>query len=327
MRNFARMHVHAGKETIKMIEKYSAPLILQRADPCILLAPDGYYYFTASVPDFDLVELRRAKTIEELPSAETRVVWHKPDEGAMSKYIWAPEIHIVDGKWMIYFAAASEEPDNMGVFSHRTYALMCEDENPMTGKWELKGQMKTGWESFTIDSTTFEANGKRYFVWAQRDYDIPGNSNLYIAEMLSATELKLPATLLSVPEYDWECYGYLVNEGASVLKHNGKLFMTYSGSATDERYAMGLLVADETSDPLDKASWTKSPVPVMVTDPAHNIYGPGHNSFTKDLGGNDLLVFHARPYPGFKGTPLSDPNRHAHVWPLEYDENDYPVFN
>ena len=49
-----------------MIEKYSKPLIPQRADPCILLAPDGWYYFTASVPAFDLIELRRARTIEEL---------------------------------------------------------------------------------------------------------------------------------------------------------------------------------------------------------------------------------------------------------------------
>lgn len=310
-----------------MIEKYSGPLIPQRADPCIRLSEDGWYYFTASVPDFDLIELRRARTIEELPQAETRIVWREHESGAMSKYIWAPEIHHVDGQWMIYFAAAAEEPDAQGVFSHRTYALRCEGDDPMTDAWVEAGQINTGWESFTIDSTTFVANGKRYFVWAQRDYDIPGNSNLYIAEMLSPTELKLPAVLLSIPEYDWECQGYLVNEGASVLHHGGKLFLTYSGSATDERYAMGMLVADEDANLLDPASWAKSPVPVMVTDPAHNIYGPGHNSFTKDTDGRDLLVFHARPYPGFKGSPLSDPNRHAHVWPLEYDEKGYPVFN
>lgn len=310
-----------------MIEKYSDVLIPQRADPCILLAPDGWYYFTASVPAFDLIELRRARSIEELPDAPTRVVWVKHDKGMMSKYIWAPEIHYVDGIWCIYFAAAAEEPDDLGVFSHRTYCLQCRDENPMEGEWVEAGQIKTGWESFTLDSTTFVANGKRYFCWAQRDYNIKGNSNLYIAEMLSPTELKLPATLLTVPEYDWECIGYLVNEGPSVLKHNGKLFLTYSASATDEHYAMGMLVADEDADLLKKESWTKSPVPVMVTDPAHKIYGPGHNSFTKDKDGRDLLVFHARPYPGFVGDPLSDPNRHCHVWPVEYDEKGYPIFN
>ena len=309
-----------------MIEKYSDVLIPQRADPCILLADDGWYYFTASVPAFDLVEIRRAKTIEELPDAPTRVVWRKRETGPMSLFVWAPEIHVVDGKWTIYFAVASNTPDPNGMLSHRTYCIQCAGD-PMVDEWVEMGQVNTGWESFCIDSTTFVANGKRYFCWAQKAEDIPGNSNLYIAEMISATELKLPATLLTVPEYDWEVIGYLVNEGPSVLKHNGKLFLTYSASATDENYAMGMLTADAGADLTDAASWSKSPVPVMVTDPAHKIYGPGHNSFTKDKEGRDLLVFHARPYPGFIGDPLSDPNRHCHVWPVEYDENDRPIFN
>lgn len=309
-----------------MIEKYTPPLIEQRADPCILYAHDGFYYFTASVPAFDCIELRRAKTIEGLAGAQTRVIWRRHEDGEMSRYIWAPEIHYVDGAWMIYFAAAKDEPDERGVFDHRIYALRCTAENPMEGEFEECGQVKTGWESFALDATTFESEGARYFVWAQRDYDIPGNSNLYIARMRSATELALPAALISRPEYDWECQGFLVNEGPSVLAHGGKLYLTYSGSATDERYAMGMLTADEGADLLDPASWIKNEKPVMVTDAAHGVYGPGHNSFTKDAEGRDLLVFHARPYPGFKGSPLSDPNRHAHVWPIEYDDADRPVF-
>ena len=309
-----------------MIEKYSDVLIPQRADPCILLAPDSWYYFTASVPAFDCIEIRRARSIEELPAAPARIVWTKHRSGPMSRLIWAPEIHLVDGNWCIYFAAASDKPDPNGMLSHRTYCIQC-DGDPMLDEWVEMGQINTGWETFCIDSTTFEANGKRYFVWAQKANGIPGNSNLYIAEMESATKLKLPGKLLSVPEYDWECIGYLVNEGPSVLKHNGKLYLTYSASATDENYAMGMLTADEDADLLRRDSWVKSPVPVMVTDPAHKIYGPGHNSFTRDHEGRDLLVFHARPYPGFIGDPLSDPNRHCHVWPVEYDENDRPVFN
>lgn len=310
---------------LTVIEKYSGVLIPQRADPCIFLAPDGMYYFTASVPAFDLIELRRAAAIEELPEAPARVVWRKRDSGVMSVNIWAPEIHLVDGVWCIYFAAAGHDAETGKYLEHRTYCLQCKGD-PMADEWIEAGQINTGWESFTLDSTTFTANGKRYFVWAQRDPAIPGNSNLYIAQMRSATELELPATLLTVPEYDWECVGYLVNEGPSVLRHSGMLYMTYSASATDENYAMGMLTADEDADLLDPASWTKSSVPVMVTDPARKIYGPGHNSFTRDKEGRDLLVFHARPYPGFQGTPLSDPNRHCHVWPVEYDENDRPVF-
>ena len=110
----------------------------------------------------------------------------------MSRYIWAPELHRIDGKWMIYFAAAQAEPDEHGVFDHRIYALANDAQNPMEGRFEECGQIQTGMESFSLDATSFSSGGQRYFVWAQRDYAIPGNSNLYIARMRSATELELP---------------------------------------------------------------------------------------------------------------------------------------
>jgi hypothetical protein len=45
--------------------------------------------------------------------------------------------------------------------------------------------------------------------------------------MKNALELKLPAVRLSVPEFDWECRGFLVNEGPSCLIHEGRLYLTY----------------------------------------------------------------------------------------------------
>ena len=301
------------------------PFIEQRADPCIL-RKDGWYYFTASVPEFDRIILRKARTLEELPDAVEKVVWTRHAEGPLSCNIWAPEIHFVDGRWMIYFAAARGGADEAGRYDHRIYALENENPDPMSGGFTEKGRIDTGWETFSLDSTTVVYGGKRYFIWAQRDFDIPGNSNLYIAEMKNALELKLPAVRLSVPEYDWECQGFLVNEGPSCLIHDGRLYLTYSASATDERYAMGMLTLKEGGDPLKAEDWSKSPVPVMATEEANGLYGPGHNSFTVDEEGKDLLVFHARPYPGFKGDALSDPNRHCFLRPVRYDGEDRPVF-
>ncbi len=34
------------------------PVILQRADPWVVRHTDGRYYFTASVPEYDRIELR-----------------------------------------------------------------------------------------------------------------------------------------------------------------------------------------------------------------------------------------------------------------------------
>ncbi len=301
------------------------PFIEQRADPYIL-RKDGWYYFTASVPAFDRVVLRKARTLRELPDAPEKVIWLRHAEGPMSCNIWAPEIHFVDGKWYIYFAAAREDADASGCYDHRIYALENENADPMEGCFVEKGRIDTGWESFSLDSTTAVFEGKRYFIWAQREREIPGNSNLYIAEMKNALELKLPAVRLSIPEYDWECQGFLVNEGPSCLIHQGNLYLTYSASATDERYAMGLLTLPRGADPLNAAAWRKSPVPVMVSEPQNGLYGPGHNSFTVDETGADLLVFHARPYPGFHGTALSDPNRHCFLRPVAYNDAGEPVF-
>ena len=52
--------------------KLPNPLILQRADPFILHYSDGYYYFMGTVPEYDRLELRRAKTIAGLAAAEPK---------------------------------------------------------------------------------------------------------------------------------------------------------------------------------------------------------------------------------------------------------------
>ena len=302
------------------------PFIVQRADPYII-RKDGWYYFTASAPEFDRIILRKARTLKELPDAVEKIIWTRHAEGPLSMNIWAPELHFVDGSWYVYFAAARGGADETGAFDHRIYALQNDNQDPFSGGFTEKGRIDTGWESFSLDSTTVLFGGKRYFIWAQRDFDIPGNSNLYIAEMKNALELKLPAVRLSIPEYEWECQGFLVNEGPSCLIHDGHLFLTYSASATDERYAVGLLALKPGGDPLDADAWRKSPVPVMVTEEANGLYGPGHNSFTVDENGRDIIVFHARPYPGFHGDALSDPNRHCFLRPVEYTEDGIPVFS
>ncbi|WEG11089.1 glycoside hydrolase family 43 protein [Pullulanibacillus sp. KACC 23026] len=299
------------------------PIVEQRADPWVYKHTDGYYYFTASVPEFDRIELRRSKTIQGLNEAKKRTVWTKRLEGPMSSHIWAPEIHFINKSWYVYFAAARVEAE----FDHRMYVLENHSSNPLEGQWTERGQVKTDWESFSLDATTFEHQSKRYYVWAQKDPTIEGNSNLYIAEMENPWTIKSPQVMLSKPEYDWEKSGFLVNEGAAVLKRKGKLFITYSASATDHHYCMGMLSADESSPLLDPASWTKSPQPVFQTDEKVNKFGPGHNSFTVSEDGlKDVLIYHARNYKEITGNPLYDPNRHTCAQPFDWDEDGIPHF-
>ena len=133
------MTIFAGTDQI------TNPVVPQRADPWVYKHTDGYYYFTASVPEYDRIEIRRATTIAGLSSATPVTVWKKHDTGIMSKHIWAPEIHSIDGKWYIYFAAANV----VNPFDHRVYVLETEAANPLEGTWVEKGQIKMGWESFS----------------------------------------------------------------------------------------------------------------------------------------------------------------------------------
>ncbi|OMF51243.1 glycoside hydrolase family 43 protein [Paenibacillus peoriae] len=305
---------------------FNNPVIEQRADPWIYKHSDGYYYFTGSVPEYDRIEVRRASTIQGLSTAEPVAVWHKYETGPLSANIWAPEIHYINDKWYIYFAAARTTETKEGLFDHRMFVLENDSANPLEGEWVEKGQIKTRWETFALDATTFQHNGVLYYVWAQKDPDIVGNSNLYISEMSNPWTLHGEQVMISTPEYDWEIIGFKVNEGAAVLKRNGRIFISYSASATDHNYCMGLLTADENADLLDPKSWTKSPEPVFCTNEETGQFGPGHNSFTVAADGSDVIVYHARNYKEITGDPLYDPNRHTRVQPFNWKEDGTPDF-
>jgi GH43 family beta-xylosidase len=79
--------------------------------------------------------------------------------------------------------------------------------------------------------------------------------------MSSPTTLTGKVTLLSKPDYEWEKRKYEVNEGPAVLIRNGKVFMTFSASAIDANYCMGLLTASADADLLEPKSWAKTPEP------------------------------------------------------------------
>ncbi|MCR5045754.1 MAG: glycoside hydrolase family 43 protein [Treponema sp.] len=306
------------------VEDEKKPLILQRADPFVYYHTDGYYYFTASTPEYDRIELRRAWSLKALKDAEPLVIWRKHSTGPMSYHIWAPELHFINGKWYIYFAAGRNE-DPWWI---RTWVLENSSADPFAGTWEEKGQIIPEWDSFMLDMTVFEHKEKLYAVWAQKRKEKTENSALYIAQMENPYTLKGPQTLLTIPEYDWECRGFKVNEGPAILKRNGKIFLTYSASATDASYCMGLLSADENADLLDSASWSKQSEPVLTTDVNAKIFGPGHNSFTTSRDGKtDYLIYHARPYAEVNlDFALYDPNRHTWIKKIEYDTNGFPKF-
>jgi GH43 family beta-xylosidase len=304
--------------------QFNNPLVRQRADPQVALHSDGYYYFTATAPEYDRIELRRARSLNQLGAAEPKVVWRKHASGVMGAHIWAPELHYIAGKWYLYFTAGRSD----AIWEIRLYVLENSSPNPLEGEWKELGQLKTGWESFSLDATTFSLNGQRYLVWTQRGLDEgTRGTNIYMAKMDTPWSISGAAVMLSKPEYAWEKVKYEVNEAPAVLLKNGRVFLTYSASATDANYCLGLLTAPADADLLNPASWSKSATPVFVSSAANGQYGPGHNSFTTTPDGKtDILVYHARNYRDIVGDPLKDINRHTRAQVLRWNPDGSPHF-
>lgn len=309
--------------------KYNEPWILQRADPYVYRHNDGMYYFTASVPDYDGIVLRKSETIAGLKDAEEVMIWKKHKTGVMSKHIWAPELHYLDEKWYIYYAGGEEDD----VWKIRPYILECLGQDPINDKWIEKGKIERAdddefsFEAFSLDGTILEQKGRRYYIWAEKVGVGKQISNIYIAEMKNPCKLKTVQVLLTTPDYDWERVGFWVNEGPAVLKHGDKIYLTYSASETGVAYCIGMLTAHQDADLLDPLSWKKERYPVLKSDETLEIYGPGHNSFTVDEEGNDIMVYHARKEKEIVGDPLYNPNRHAMLMKITWDSDDRPVFS
>lgn len=338
--------LYLNKERMRpLIErmKYSNPFILERADPYITKGEDGYYYFTASYPmrsdedqeGYDRIILRRAGTVRELARAEEVTIW-KADESTVShRFIWAPELHHIRGKWYIYYAGSSSTEERWAFDCH---VLQCESEDPYTGQWIEKGKFGRlpeddfSFSGFSLDMTYFEAAGRSYVIWAQHSRE--KISCLYLGEV-DAEEpwhlISMPM-LLTEPEYDWEKVRFAVNEGPAVLKHEGSIFVCFSASGTGPEYCVGMLEAREGADLLFPGSWKKHPQPVLRSEDLKDEYGPGHNCFVKDENGNDLIVYHARSRECFEGKcayagndPLYDPCRHARVRRVYWEEDRFTI--
>ncbi len=322
---------------------YANPFILERADPYIVKGPDGYYYFTASYPmkeendleGYDRVILRRARRLEELAEAEEVTIWRAGDATVSHRFIWAPELHFIGGRWYVFYAGSCDKGNRWAFDCH---VLQCDSADPYTGTWTERGKFQKrsddafSFTGFSLDMTYFEAAGRSYVIWAQHNEEKV--SCLYLGEVTREEPWKLISlpVLLTKPEYDWEKVRYAVNEGPAVLQHNGRIFVCFSASGTGPEYCVGALEAREDSNLLERASWRKYEKPLLTSEDLTDEYGPGHNSFTKDENGNDVFVYHARSRECFEGKcgyagndPLYEPCRHARLHTVSWDETGMPV--
>lgn len=236
---------------------------------------DGKYLFVGSSPT-----LADRGSPQPIWAPSRRNTWNTAE-------VWAPELHKLDGRWYVYYAADNGKNEN-----HRMGVLECDGPTP-EGPWHEAGQLYTG-NRWAIDGTVLEVGGQRYFLWSSWPGATDGVQNLSIAPMDSPTSISAEPTVIATPDRPWERVALPLIEGPEVLVHGGRTFVVYSASGSwTPDYCLGLLELTPGADPLDPKSWTKHPEPVFRrTD---TVFGPAHASFTTSADGMiDYIVYHAK---------------------------------
>ncbi|MFS0774092.1 family 43 glycosylhydrolase [Sphingomonas sp. 1P08PE] len=291
------------------------PLLPSGPDPWIVRQGATYYYMSTLG---DRLAIRRTDDLSRLDRAPEAIVWTPPATGSNARSIWAPELHRIDGRWFIYYTAAASDHDDD---AHRgIFVLENASPDPTRGRWIDRGRIVTRWPG--IDATTFEHRGRRYMVYSPY---VGPDSVLAIAPMRDPWTLDGPERIIARPDRDWERQGgrQILEGPAFVRGPSGRLFLTYSASACwSDGYALGLLSAAADSDPLDPSAWTKSATPVLQSNPAGQVFAPGHNGFFTGRDGRTWTVFHANRRAGMKCTVARAP----HVQRVRWTASGDPVF-
>jgi GH43 family beta-xylosidase len=263
---------------------FNNPILPSGADPWMIFH-NGFYYYTHTTGRN--LAIWKTKNPSELSVASKKIIWTPPPNTNYTKEIWAPELHYIQKKWYMYFAA--DDGDNQ---HHRMYVLENSNQEPTEGEWHFKGQVADSSNKWAIDGTVFEHRGNLYMLWSGWEGNENGQQNIYIAKMKNPWTIVGKRVKISGSDYDWEKHGNLgknsnpphvnVNEGPQYLAKGKKMFVIYSASGCwTDFYALGMLSADLNSDPMKPTTWTKSAQPVFKASPANGVYAPGHNSFFK----------------------------------------------
>jgi GH43 family beta-xylosidase len=293
-----RVNICSGQEK----GYFTNPLFSTGPDPWIIRANGLYYYVSSSGTG---IVIRSGKNLDDLKKSQPKSVWKAPEGTMWSKEVWAPELHFINNKWYLYFAADNGQNSN-----HRMYVIENQSPDPLVGEWLLKGKVGDVTDKWAIDGSVFEFREKLFMIWSGWEGDVNGQQNIYMTEMENPWTVGSRRVLISEPEYEWERVGDLnnandvphvnVNEGPVALVHKGKLFIFYSASGCwTDSYCLGMITFSGGKDLLDPTAWKKSSEPVFRGDTAASVFSPGHNSFFPSPDGKEMwVVYHANPLPG-----------------------------
>lgn len=266
------------------------------ADPWMLKHRDDYIS-CFKVKNSIVVSKSKRMTIR----GEMKSIWSAPSTGWNRACVWAPEIHFIDNRWYVYYAAGASGPP---FIFQRTGVLRSRTEDVFSDYEDL-GMLFTGDKPdipssniWAIDMTILEHEEKLYAIWSgwiKNETTDATRQHLYISEMKNPFTMKGRRVKISSPMESWETGGPLnLNEGPEILKKDANVFIVYScRESWLVDYRLGMLqLVDPEGDLMDPANWEKKG-PVFTGN--SGVFGVGHCSFVKSPDNKeDWIVYHSK---------------------------------
>jgi GH43 family beta-xylosidase len=214
----------------------------------------------------------------------TRPAWASGD-------FWAPELHRVGDRWLVYYSARNAADGSLALGAATA-------DDPLGPYTDLGRPLLHDPNPGVIDAHYFEApDGSRYLTWKVDGNAVGRPTPIYIQPVAAdGTTLTGSRTEILRNDRAWE--GGLV-EGQWMVHRDGTYYLFYSGNGyATTRYAAGVARA---SSPL--GPFTKLADPILTSN--HAFAGPGHGSVLLGPRGDWVHVYHA----WVAGRVGSDPGR------------------
>jgi GH43 family beta-xylosidase len=162
-------HPSESNSSYTMADTFYPFLSQDGADPWVFKHPtDGFYYATKSTQIN--VAIWRSRSLSTLDVAESKIIW-MPNNSTACRDVWAPELHLIQHKWYVYFAATTCDGDNA---NHRMFVLENDHEDPFQGEFRFLGQLTDETDKWAIDGTVFEQPSTKelYYIWSGWEGDV-----------------------------------------------------------------------------------------------------------------------------------------------------------
>ena len=273
---------------------FTNPVASSTPDPHVSRHGDAIYLVYSPG---DRILLRRADTLLDLGDAEERELWVPPPDTMHSTDLWGPELHRIDGRYVIYYSAT--DASFLGLSpDYRIWALEADGDDPFTATWTHRGPIVVPeQDAVAVHPTVF--GGGRYLAWTGARAGVDFQRRLFVATLTDAFTVQGPGIEIASAVEAWETDVSSSLEAPAIVERGGVRMLVYAASSciSVER-SLGVLVQDAEDSPLDAASWTRRDTPWMVSSTTQGTHAPGQPGFvTSPDGTEDWLVYHAAATP------------------------------